>query len=65
MKDSDKVFVHPRRRTVHEARANGALYCGNPLGKIDYESMTRKQAQGDPRARPCQSLACEAARRDN
>jgi hypothetical protein len=65
VKGSDNVFVHPRWRTVHEVRANGALCCGNPLNKIDYVSMTRQQAQGDPHARPCHSLACEAARRDN
>jgi hypothetical protein len=63
LKGSDPVFVHPRWLTVHEVHEDGTLCCGNPLGKINYKSMTRSQAQGMAGTKPCQSLACEAARR--
>jgi hypothetical protein len=64
LKGSDPVLVHQRRRTVHEVNNIGETCCGNGLGgKGNFLPMTRSQAQGLAGSRPCESLACVAARR--
>jgi hypothetical protein len=64
LQGTDLVFVHPKRRTVHEARDPSHLSCGNSGGSsTGYLPMTRSQAQGMAGTKPCKSLACEAARR--
>lgn len=59
------VLVHPRWRTVHELYANGTAAngpaCGNPLDKIDYQSMSARNVE--PGWPPCQSAACDKRRR--
>jgi hypothetical protein len=66
MKDSDKVIVHPRWLTVHEVYDDGTARCGNGSSTpIDYLPMTRSQAGAMAGSKPCQSLACTAARRSN
>ena len=65
LKGSDPVLVHPRWRTVHEVHGNGTACGGSRSDRdIDYEQMTRRQAQGMARTKPCQSHGCTAARRD-
>jgi hypothetical protein len=66
MKGSDDVLVHPRWLTVHEVYDDGTARCGNgSSGGINYLSMTRSQARAMAGSKPCESLACTAARRSN
>ena len=67
MKESDNVLVHQEWLTVHEVYDDGTARCGNGTssGGINYLPMTRGQARAMARSKPCQSLACTAARRSN